>query len=74
MENKTNEKAGVILPDVTVKLSGTDGNVFAIMGAVSRAMKAKGHYDEAAEFQKKAFNSPSYNAVLALCTKYVNVK
>ena len=33
-------------PEVVVQLSGEDGNAFAVMGAVSKALRAAGYGDE----------------------------
>ena len=55
------------------KLVGTDGNVFAIIGNVSKTLKRAGMADKAKEFTKKAFASGSYDEVLQLCTEYVEV-
>lgn len=55
------------------KLIGTDGNVFAIIGAVSKALKNAGQADRAKEFTQKAMTSKSYDEVLALCFDYVEV-
>ena len=55
------------------KLSGTDGNVFAIVGAVSRTLKKAGMKSQANAFTAKAFASDSYDAVLRLCHEYVDV-
>ena len=56
------------------KLTGTDGNVFAIIGNVSTALRRGGQIDKVEEFQKKAFSAHSYNEVLQLCHKYVEVQ
>jgi hypothetical protein len=56
------------------KLVGTDGNVFAIIGKVSSCLKKAGLQTEAKEFQDQAFNAQSYDEVLQLCTKYVDVR
>ena len=56
------------------KLSGTDGNVFAIIGKVSRSLKQAGQPEKAKEFTEKAFKSGSYDAVLQLCFDYVEVE
>jgi len=53
-----------------VKMIGEDGNVFAIMGKVCKALKRAGMPDKAKEFQKKAMKSKSYDAVLQLCFDY----
>lgn len=55
------------------KLVGTDGNVFSIIGRVSQALQRAGQRDKATEFQKRAFESHSYDAVLTLCHEYVEV-
>lgn len=58
----------------TVQLSGEDGNVFSIMGRVSKALKRAGQPDKAEEFITKAKNSKSYDEVLQLCFDYVEVE
>ena len=58
----------------TCELVGTDGNVFAIIGKVSRTLKQAGQADKAKEFTQKAFSSASYDAVLQLCFDYVEVE
>lgn len=56
------------------KLTGTDGNVFAIIAKVSKTLKRAGHRDKAEEFCSAAMSSKSYDDVLALCFKYVDVQ
>lgn len=56
------------------KLTGTDGNVFAIIGNVSSVLKKAGQADKAKEFCTRAFASASYDAVLQLCGEYVDVR
>jgi len=53
------------------KLVGTDGNVFAIIGAVSSALKKAKMPERAREFSNRAMSSDSYDAVLALLCEYV---
>jgi len=55
------------------KLVGEDGNVFNIIGRVSKSLKQAGLKTEAIEFQDNAFNSGSYDEVLQLAMKYVEV-
>lgn len=55
------------------KLSGSDGNVFVIIGNVSRCLRKAGMHDKAKEFQERAMQSSSYDAVLSLCFDYVDV-
>ena len=53
----------------TVKLIGTDGNVFAIIGKVSAALSR----DKAEEFCSRAFECKSYDEVLLLAGTYVEI-
>lgn len=55
------------------KLTGEDGNVFAIISKVSRTLNNAGEPALSKEFTKKAFECPSYNHVLKLCSEYVEV-
>jgi len=55
------------------KLTGTDGNVFSVIGKVSKCLREVGLKDEAEEFRNKALKSHSYDSVLALCFEYVDV-
>jgi hypothetical protein len=56
------------------QLSGTDGNVFAIIGKVRGALNSAGLRDKAKEFQDKALKAGSYDEVLAMCCDYVDVR
>ena len=56
------------------QLTGTDGNVFAIIGTVQRALREAGQHDRATAFGERAFGAGSYDAVLALCFEYVDVQ
>jgi hypothetical protein len=58
----------------TVKLTGEDGNVFNIIGLVSKALKKDGKVDFANEFTNKAFNCGSYDEVLRLAMNYCQVE
>jgi hypothetical protein len=60
-------------PKPTVQLNGEDGNVFGIIGRVSKALKRAGMPEEAIEFTTKAFACHSYDDVLQLCFAYVEV-
>ena len=64
------EEAGTARP--AVKLVGTDGNVFAIIGKVQRALKKAGLHGRAAEFVERAFKAQSYGEVLAMLFDYVD--
>jgi hypothetical protein len=56
------------------KLVGTDGNVFSIIGNVSRVLKRAGQADKAKEFTEKAFKAGSYDEVLTMLHDYVEVE
>lgn len=61
-------------PDVTVKLSGTDGNAYAVLAKVRGALRRAGHGDVVtAEFMTEATSS-DYNHLLATCMRWVNVE
>ena len=55
------------------KLIGTDGNVFSIIGRVSRELRKAGLDKQADDFQHHALRCPSYSDVLVLCEKYVEI-
>lgn len=48
-----------------------DGNVFAVLGACSRALKRAGHAMAAKELAERVFASSSYAEALAICQEYV---
>ena len=56
------------------KLVGTDGNVFSIIGKVSGTLRKAGLKDKVKEFTDKAFSAESYEAVIQLAMKYVEVE
>ena len=55
------------------KLIGEDGNVFFIIGKVTRTLKEFGYPDKAKEFKEKATASKSYDEVLQLAMDYVEI-
>lgn len=58
----------------TVKLIGQDGNAFAIMGSVKKALKSAGADKEYIDKYIIEATSGDYNHLLAVSMKYVNVK
>jgi hypothetical protein len=61
-------------PEITVKLVGGDGNAFAIIGSVVRAMRAaKLPEDEIKQFRDEAM-SGDYDRLLQTCIKWVEVE
>lgn len=47
--------------------------MFSIIGRVRPALEQDDQSDRASEFVKRAFESKSYDEVLALCLEYVEV-
>ena len=50
----------------TVKLIDEDGNVFAIIGAVQRALRRDGRPEDATAFVERAMAAESYDEVLQI--------
>ncbi len=60
-------------PEVKVKLTGTDGNAFALIGRVTKALRqAKVPAPEVEAFQKEA-TSGDYDHLLQTCMAWVKV-
>jgi hypothetical protein len=56
------------------QLTGTDGNAFAIIANVDKALKRAGLRERAQEWRAAAFKSASYDALLQLAFEYVEVE
>ena len=56
------------------KLTGTDGNIFSIIGKVRDCLRANGQSQRGTEFAKKAFLCNDYDQLLALVHEYVTVE
>lgn len=63
--------AGPKHPDVVVELVGHDGNAFAIIGRVQRALRAAGI--EPAPFMEEAM-AGDYDHLLRTCMEWVTVE
>lgn len=59
-------------PNITAKLLGEDGNVFNLIGIVSKALKENGV--DSNEFVKEVRSSKSYNEALQVMMSWVNVE
>jgi len=65
--------ADVKYPEIEVQLSGTDGNAFAIIGTVTRALRRAGvSADEVSAFTDDA-TSGDYDHVLQTAMRWVDV-
>jgi len=58
--------------EIEVQLTGEDGNVFNILGRVSKALKRGGHADLAEKFWKEA-TTGDYDHVIQTAMEYVEV-
>ena len=56
------------------KLSGTDGNIFALAARVVECLKKAGKHLEVHEFQVALFKCKSYDDALILMHRYVEVR
>lgn len=61
------------LTDAVVVLTGTDGNAFAILAAMRRAILRSNHPELANDFIAEA-TAGDYDALLCTCFKYVTVE
>ena len=57
----------------TVKLLGEDGNAFAIMGTVAKALKKAGASQEHIEKYYEESSSGDYDNLIRVAMKYANV-
>ena len=60
-------------PDISVQLTGQDGNVFNLMGIVIRALRNNGFGDEVDDFISEVTSSKSYHEALAVMMQWVDV-
>ena len=60
--------------NVTVQLSGRDGNAFAIMAAVSKALRQAGVSEEEINQYQDESMSGNYENLLLVAAQWVNIK
>lgn len=58
----------------TCKLLGEDGNIFSILGRVSRTLKEHGKDEQAKEVSERVMASGSYDEALQIIMEYVEVE
>ena len=56
------------------KLIGEDGNVFNLLGKVSKVLKENNLYEQEKEMTDRVFNSSSYDEVLRIFADYVEIE
>jgi hypothetical protein len=61
-------------PDVTVRLTGTSGNAFAVIGRVSDAIQKRHGADAASNFIGLATGCGSYEELLSMVMDTVHVR
>jgi hypothetical protein len=61
-----------LYPEIEVRLSGADGNAFAVLGAVSKALRRQASPEAAEAFLAEA-TAGDYDALLATAFRYVEV-
>lgn len=60
-------------PEIEVKLIGNDGNAFAIMGSVSKALRKAGVSKEEIDQYMEESMAGDYNNLLCVAMDWVNV-
>ena len=59
--------------DISVQLTGQDGNVFNLMGVVIKALRSNGFGYEVDDFVSEVTSSKSYHEALAVMMQWVDV-
>lgn len=59
--------------NLNVQLTGQDGNVFNLIGIVTKEMKRNGYSDQVKEFTDYIFDSGSYDEALQRIMEWVMV-
>jgi len=74
MNTRSKQKIGKPkYPSVRVQLTGNDGNAYAVIGAVSKALRREVSPDAAAAFTDAAMVCGSYDELLQLAMQTVEV-
>lgn len=59
--------------DLTVGLTYTDGNIFALTSLVADELKRNGYREESKELKERLFECKSYDDALSLIEEFVNI-
>jgi hypothetical protein len=57
-----------------VKLADTDGNIFALWGRCTKALKDIGHSEIAKRMTDRVFAARNYNEALSIMIEYVDAE
>lgn len=60
-------------PDIQVQLTGNNGNAYAIMGAVSKALRRNGIPQEEIDLYMEESQSGDYDHLLVVAMQWVDV-
>lgn len=55
------------------KLTGTDGNVFALLGKCNNTLRKAGQSSKCEELNRRIFSSGSYGEALVIMGEYVEI-
>lgn len=55
-----------------VKLSGQDGNIYAVIGSASRALRRAGQSDKCEEMKAKIKQASDYYVALGIIQEYID--
>jgi hypothetical protein len=69
----TTTNPGVKYPAITVELTGTDGNAFAVMGAVKKALQRAGVSQEEVSKYVAESTAGDYDNLLRVAMRWVDV-
>lgn len=67
-------RTGETVGKPAVRLTGTDGNVFALLGKCSRALRGAGLDSEAEEMATRVMAAGSYDEALQVMMQYVDAQ
>ena len=73
-KTKIRKEIGMSKTNLSVKVIGENGNVFSILGRVSKELKHNGYHDMAVEMSGRVFKSESYDEALGIMQEYVEFK
>lgn len=57
-----------------LKLEGTDGNIFSILGKATQLLRENGQPEQAAEMARRVFQSDSYEKALGIISEYLEME